>query len=80
MNDVINAGSAARGAFFDLQEIGARVVAIGSLLALGDAISQFAAERNVKLELLGRMPNNLWILAQCPLCAAGIPLEIVGTT
>ncbi len=80
VNDVINAGSAVRGAFFDLQNLGARVVAIGALLALGDTIADFAAEHRVPLELLKQMPNNLWTPAQCPLCAAGEPLEIVATS
>ena len=80
VNDVINAGSAVRGAFFDLQTHGARVVAIGALLALGDAIVEFATEQGVALELLERMPNNLWTPAECPLCAEGVPLEIVGTS
>ena len=80
VNDVINAGSAVRGAFFDLQALGADIVAIGALLALGDAIAEFATEHHVALELLERMPNNLWTPSQCPLCAAGMPLEIVGTS
>jgi orotate phosphoribosyltransferase len=80
VNDVISAGSAVRGTYSDLQAIGANVVAIGSLLALGDAISEFAAGQGVALELLERMPNNLWTPSQCPLCAAGTPLEIVGTS
>jgi orotate phosphoribosyltransferase len=80
VNDVISAGSAVRGTYSDLQAIGAKVVAIGSLLALGDAISEFAAGQGVALELLERMPNNLWTPSQCPLCAAGTPLEIVGTS
>src|SRR6266478_4827471 len=80
VNDVINAGSAVRGTFFDLQALGAGVVAIGALLALGDAIAEFAAEHYVALELLERMPTNLWAPSQCPLCAAGMPLEIVGTS
>jgi orotate phosphoribosyltransferase len=80
VNDVINAGSAVRGTFFDLQEIGSAVVVIGALLALGDAIGKFAAERGVALELLERMPTNLWEPSECPLCAAGKPLEIVGTS
>jgi len=78
VNDVINAGSAVRGTFYDLEAIGVDVVAIGALLALGDAIGEFAAEHNVGLELLERMPNNLWTPSECPLCAAGMPLEIVG--
>ncbi len=80
VNDVINAGSAVRGAFADLQALGANVVAIGALLALGDSIAGFAAEHRIPLELLQQMPNNLWTPAQCPLCAAAEPLEIVATS
>jgi orotate phosphoribosyltransferase len=78
VNDVINAGSAVRGTLFDLQALGAGLVAIGALLALGDAIAEFATEHHVALELLERMPNNLWTPSECPLCAAGMPLEVVG--
>ncbi len=80
VNDVINAGSAVRGTFYDLQAHGAAIVAIGALLALGDAIAAFAAENHVALELLKQMPNYLWPPAECPLCAQGEPLEIVGTS
>jgi len=80
VNDVISAGSAVRGTFSDLRALGARVVAIGALLALGDAIGKFTAEHHVALELLERMPNNLWIPSECPLCVAGMPLEIAGTS
>jgi orotate phosphoribosyltransferase len=80
VNDVINAGSAVRGAFADLQALGANVVAIGALLALGDSIAAFAAGHHIRVELLKQMPNNLWTPAQCPLCAAGEPLEIVATS
>ena len=75
VNDVITAGSAVRGTFFDLCEPGAEAVAIGTLLALGDSITEFAAKHGVALELLERMPHNLWQPAECPLCAAGIALE-----
>src|SRR5271165_3791856 len=80
VNDVINAGSAVRGALADLRAAGANVVAIGALLALGDAIERFANEQHVALELLERMPNNLWTPAECPLCARGVALEVVGNT
>jgi|SRR5271169_4850046 len=80
VNDVISAGSAVRGAFFDLQSIGAGVVAIGALIALGNSIAKFAEEHHVPLELLEQMPHNLWTPARCPLCAAGLPLEIMGTS
>lgn len=75
MNDVISAGLAVRGTFFDLCEIGAEVVAIGALPALGESTAEFAAKHGVALELLERMPHNLWQPAECPLCAAGIALE-----
>lgn len=75
VDDVISAGSAVRGAFFDLSEIGAEVVAIGALLALGESITEFAAKHGVALKLLERLPHNLWQPAECPLCAAGIALE-----
>jgi orotate phosphoribosyltransferase len=80
VNDVINAGSAVRGAYFDLKAKGANIVAIGALLALGEAITAFSAEHRVPLELLEQAPNNLWMPSQCPLCAGGVPLEIVGTS
>jgi orotate phosphoribosyltransferase len=80
VNDVINAGSAVRGTFFDLQAHGADVVAIGALLGLGDAILEFAGEQQVTVALLERMPNNLWTPSECPLCASGVPLEIVATS
>jgi len=80
VNDVVNAGSAVRGTFFDLQAHGADVVAIGALLGLGDAILEFAGEQQVTVTPLERMPNNLWTPSECPLCASGVPLEIVGTS
>lgn len=75
VNDVINAGSAVKGTFADLQDCGATVVAIGSLLVLGTAAAEFAAQQNLVLETLAAQPNHLWRPAECPLCAAGLPLD-----
>lgn len=80
VNDVISAGSAVRGTYCDLQALSARVVAFGALLALGDAINGFAGKHHIPLEILERMPNNLWTPSECPLCAASVPLEIAGTS
>ncbi|HUO35845.1 MAG TPA: phosphoribosyltransferase family protein [Candidatus Acidoferrum sp.] len=80
VNDFINAGSAVRGAFYHMQALDASVVAIGALLALGDAIIRFTAEHHIPLELLDRMANTIWTPSQCPLCASGVPLEIVGNS
>jgi orotate phosphoribosyltransferase len=78
VNDVINAGSSVRGTFEDLKLCGAEVVAIGAMLVLGTAASQFAVENNVPLKALGHATNNIWSPSECPLCAAGLPLEDLG--
>ena len=78
VNDVINAGSAVKGAFADLQNCAAQVVAIGSLLVLGTAAAEFAAEKNVALIALATRDNHLWTPAECPLCADWVPLDDPG--
>jgi orotate phosphoribosyltransferase len=75
VNDVINAGSAVRGTLRDLQSHGATVVAVASLVILGDAFADFAAEQKIPVESLAHLPNNLWTPAECPQCAAGMALE-----
>jgi orotate phosphoribosyltransferase len=74
VNDVINAGSAVRGTFTDLESCGAKIVAIGALLVLGDWTSRFAEEKKVALEALASLPNRYWTAAECPLCSEGAPL------
>jgi len=79
VNDVINAGSAVKGTYADLQDCGANVVAIGALLVLGSAASEFAQAKGVVLESLAQLPNQLWEAQTCPLCASSeLPLEDVG--
>ena len=79
VNDVINAGSAIRGTFADLEECGAVVTAIATLLTLGTAAAAFAAGKGVPLISLGTMPNRLWAAPECPLCSTGIALEDVAS-
>ena len=75
VNDVINAGSAVRGTFFDLKECGAEPVVIGALLVLRSAAREFAVENSVMLESLAALPSTLWTPAECPLCPARVPLD-----
>jgi orotate phosphoribosyltransferase len=77
VNDAINAGSAVRGTFDDLLACDGNMVAIGSLLLLGTSAAEYASSKNVALECLATLPNNLWTQSECPLCAAGNPLEDV---
>jgi len=78
VNDVISAGSAVRGAFAHLETLGARVVAIGSLIVLGSSIRAFARDHGVPLETVADLAGNLWEPAMCPLCESGVPLERVS--
>lgn len=75
VNDVINAGSAVRGAYADLRICGARPVAIGALLVLGAWAGGFAAEAQIALLALATLPNQIWTPQTCPLCAVGVPLD-----
>jgi orotate phosphoribosyltransferase len=78
VNDVINAGSAMRGTFTDLQACGATVVAISALLVLGGAAETFASDKGVPLLSVATLPNDLWPPPECPHCASGVPLEDVA--
>jgi orotate phosphoribosyltransferase len=75
VDDVINAGSAVRGAAEDLQKCDARLSAIGALLVLGSPASTLATSLHVPLEKLAHLPSVLWEPLSCPLCASAVPLE-----
>jgi orotate phosphoribosyltransferase len=75
VDDAINAGSATRATFAALTALGARPVAVGALLILGDTALPFFAANSVAVESVARLANELWEPAACPLCASGVPLE-----
>jgi orotate phosphoribosyltransferase len=75
VNDVINAGSAVRGALASLQDSGAKTVVLAALLILGEAAATLARDEGRPLESLAAAPNCIWPPAECPLCAAGVPLD-----
>ena len=74
VNDIINAGSAVRGAYQDLVACGAQPVALGALLVLGPSAATFAADHGLALEALASLPTELWAPDECPLCARGVPV------
>jgi orotate phosphoribosyltransferase len=76
VDDVVNAGSAVRSTYGDLVSCGADPVVIGSLLALGRSPAIVATDLGVPMESVGHLPANLWAPTECPLCAAGVPLEV----
>jgi orotate phosphoribosyltransferase len=75
VDDAINAGSATRATFAALTALGARPVAVGALLILGDTALPFFAAHKLAVESVARLANELWEPAACPLCAAGVPLS-----
>jgi orotate phosphoribosyltransferase len=75
VDDAINAGSATLATFAALTALGARPVAVGALLILGDTALPFFAAQELAVESVARQANELWEPAACPLCAAGVPLS-----
>jgi orotate phosphoribosyltransferase len=75
INDVVGAGSAVRGTMDDLRACGGRPVVIGTLAVVGGSAARLAAENDVALETLAQISSRMWAPADCPLCAAGVPLS-----
>jgi hypothetical protein len=50
------------------------LVGIGCLLALGEGPARIAGENGVPLFHLATLERQMWAAADCPLCAAGVPL------
>jgi orotate phosphoribosyltransferase len=70
-NDVISAGSAVRRAIADVEQWGGNVVAVASLVLLGDTFARFCGARRLPLLSLFRQELHMWTPDACPLCAAG---------
>ena len=78
VDDVVNAGSAARATVADLEAAGAKVVALGALLVLGSRAAEYAEQEGIPLAHVAAMPARIWAPASCPLCAAAEPLADPG--
>ena len=78
VDDVMSAGSAVRGTHAELQSHGAVTAVVGALLALGAQAAGFFAREAVPVTSVEAMPYDLWTPPDCPLCAAGQPLEDVA--
>lgn len=74
-NDMISAGSAVRGAYLHLKELGADVVVVASLMVCGSGFRLLATEHGLNVEALTSFDSSLWTPDCCPLCAKGERLE-----
>jgi orotate phosphoribosyltransferase len=78
VDDVVNAGSATRATIADLRACGARPVALGALLVLGQGAARLARAEGLALASVAELANAIWEPADCPLCAAGVVLETLA--
>jgi orotate phosphoribosyltransferase len=78
VDDAISAGSAVRGTVASLRSVGSLPVAIGALLVLGNEAARWSGEQGFALEFSFQEPYELWLPADCPMCAAGEPLREPG--
>ena len=79
VDDVMSAGSALRGTYTELQAHGAVPVIAGALLVFGSVGADYFSRCGVPVEAVARDEYEMWLPADCPLCAAGQPLEDVAT-
>jgi orotate phosphoribosyltransferase len=75
VDDVMSAGSAVIGTLQSLEASGASVVVAGALVILGTRGADLLAQRDIALEAVAARPFNVWLPAECPLCASGTPME-----
>lgn len=78
VDDVMSAGSALRGTYAELRSHHASPVVAGALLLLGTAGAAFFADRGIAVEALAREDYELWLPAECPICAEGVAIEDVA--
>jgi orotate phosphoribosyltransferase len=74
VDDAINAGSALLSTLTDLLACDAVLAGIASLLTLGEAASQIAAQHGVPLFTLASLERGMWAPEKCPLCHSRVPL------
>ena len=75
VDDVISAGSSLRATLAEVETHGAIPIVIGALYVLGNIGAAFFNERGLRIEATGRAPFDSWRPAECPLCAAAVPLD-----
>jgi orotate phosphoribosyltransferase len=74
VDDAVNAGTAVQACFGLVRESGAIPVAVGALLALGQAAATVEATMSLPCYAAATLPSQVWPATDCPLCVTGIPL------
>ena len=75
VDDVMSAGSSLRATMTEVETHGGIPVVVGALCMLDTIGAAFFTERGLRIETTGRAPFDSWRPAECPLCAAAVPLD-----
>jgi orotate phosphoribosyltransferase len=75
VDDVMSAGSSLRATLTAVESRGGIPVVVGALYVLGSIGESFFKERGLRIETTGRAAFESWRPPECPLCAAGVPLD-----
>jgi orotate phosphoribosyltransferase len=77
VDDVMSAGSSLRATHAEVHGI-TDVAAIGTLLQLGAIGADYFKSIGLPVHAVARQPFEMWAPADCPQCAAGVPIERVA--
>jgi orotate phosphoribosyltransferase len=78
VDDFISAGSSVRATARELEEAGATISVVGTMMLLGNQAVEFFSHRAVPVVAVAKQDFNLWSPGDCPLCKNGAPLEKPG--
>lgn len=74
VDDIVSAGSSVRATATALSSAGARTVAVGAFMALGNLAREYFSAQGIPVETLLQRDFKLWEPADCSLCRRGIEL------
>lgn len=75
VDDAMSAGSSLRATMMAIESHGGIPIVVGALCVLGTVGADFFKERGLRIETTARVPFETWRQPECPLCAAGAPLD-----
>ena len=78
VDDAISTGSATRGSVSTLQDAGAEVAVVGTVVQFGSVGVDYLRQHNIPAETLVAHEYQTWHPSECPLCRRGVPLEKVS--
>ncbi len=80
VDDAMSAGSSLRATMMAIESHGGIPIVVGTLCVLGTIGADFFRERGLRIETTARVPFETWRQPECPLCAAGAPLDDPGAS